>query len=129
MTNAPESMFEPGSTPYGPPAGQASSPPPSPAAPTAPAPYMAPAAAWPAAVAPPKRLKNGLGVASIWVGAFALLVSFSGLYTSIFFILIAGALAVAGVVRTGRPRTAAITGLTLTAMALIIASGVTVSRL
>ena len=125
MTNVPESMFEPGSTPYGPPASQAATPPSAPAAPAA---YVASPAAWPRAVAPPKPLKNGLGVASVWVGAFALLISFSGLYTSFIFILMAAIFGIIGMRMVGRPRTAAVVGLVLTATALTIAIGVTAAR-
>ena len=68
----------------------------------------------------PRRLKNGLGVAAVWIGAFAALVSFSGLYISGIFILLAAIFGVAGVARTGRPRVAAIVGLALAAFAFLV---------
>lgn len=116
-------MFPSGSTPYGPPAGS------TPAAPAAaPQPYVASPAAWVSTPAPPRPLKNGFGVAAVWIGSFALLLSFSGLSLSWFFILLALIFGIIAIARTGRPRTAGTIGLGLTGLALLIGILVTVSR-
>jgi hypothetical protein len=127
MTNVPESMFPPGSTPYGPPAGgvPAAS---VPATVAAPQPYVTPPAAWVSTPAPPRPIKNGFGVAAVWIGAFALPLSFSGLSLSWFFILLALIFGIIAIARTGRPRTAATIGLSLTGLALLIGIIVTVTR-
>jgi len=136
MDDAPDSQFVPGPTPYGPPAGAI--PPPAaapvPAAASAPAPSFPPPAAAtemprpdPYAVAPqkPSRAKNGFGVASVWIGSFALLFAATARGFSVFGVLLTllaavfGVLALVNVNRLGKPRVAATVGTSLTALAVL----------
>ena len=122
-------MFPAGNTPYGPPAAGAFTPPATPTYQSAVPQQPYPAQSWP--VAPPTRRKNGFGVASVWVGSFAVLLSFAGLQASFIFIALAGIFGFVGVSRGrsgGRPTLAAAVGLALTALALLTGLLVTVTR-
>lgn len=120
MTDVPESMFPPGSTPYGPPAG---------AVPVAaPQPYVAAPAAWTSPPVAPRPRKNGFGVAAVWIGALSLLLSLAGLSVTWLFALVAIVFGVIALIRVDRPRTAGIIGLTLASFGLLVGILVTVSR-
>jgi hypothetical protein len=126
MDETPQPLFNPDSTPYGPP----STSPQPPAASAAPAPYLPPPLP-PREVRPP--WKNRFGVASVWVSAFALLFSVAGRFNPTFVMFAAlgltfGIIALVKV-REGRPRIAAIVGTALAALAILIAVVGFVTRL
>ena len=131
MDETPQPLFNPDSTPYGPPSGSAQPPVPGAApAPAAPTPYLPPPLP-PREVRPP--WKNRFGVASVWVSAFALLFSIAGRFSPTFVMFAAlgltfGIIALVKV-REGRPRIAAIVGTSLAGLAIVIAVIGLVARL
>jgi len=126
MDVAPDSPFEPGSTPYGPPAGAI--PLPAPVAAPVPPPAAAPA---PADYPPPlvhdkiNPHKNGFGVTSVWIGVLAVIIAVNERGASPFGLALTlttatfAAIALINVKRFGKPWVAATTGISLAGIAVV----------